>query len=110
MSHLVALTTTSTVPDPSNRREHISLWANYVGALEKAGLTAVLITPAHSLESARTLVAGCAGLVLSGGEDIDPSHYGEEPVPQLARVNAARDAVEFAALETALERRMPVLG
>jgi putative glutamine amidotransferase len=110
MPQLVALTTPIAVPDGADGRQQISLWANYIAALENAGLTAVLVTPAHSISSVAELVSRCSGLVLSGGVDVDPARYGEDPMPQLGRVSAERDAVEFAALEAAFERDMPILG
>jgi putative glutamine amidotransferase len=110
MPRLVALTTTTAVSAGSDRRPQISLWANYITALENAGLTPVLITPAHSIASVGALVGRCSGLVLSGGEDVDPARYGEAPLPNLGRVSPDRDAMEFAALAAALERNLPILG
>jgi putative glutamine amidotransferase len=48
------------------------------------------------------------GLILSGGSDIDPSHYGQEPERDLGIVNTVRDELEFALL-SALKHK-PVLG
>jgi putative glutamine amidotransferase len=111
MNALVALTTTSIVPEGSPRqRQEVSLYALYLTVLQDAGLTPVLITPVHSADSIRLLLEQCHGLVLSGGEDVDPVRYGESPLPALGRVNAARDAMEFAALDIALERDLPVLA
>ncbi|MCG3150743.1 MAG: putative glutamine amidotransferase [bacterium] len=51
------------------------------------------------------------GLLLLGGEDVEPSLYGGDPEdPLLGRVDAARDAAECRALTLALERDLPVLG
>jgi putative glutamine amidotransferase len=50
------------------------------------------------------------GLLLTGGEDVDPSRYGQKPHPKLQTVNHARDEMEFRALECALERSMPVFA
>ena len=45
---LVALTTTINPVAGSHRRPAVSLYANYIEALERAGLTPVLVSPAHS--------------------------------------------------------------
>ena len=52
-----------------------------------------------------------AGLVLSGGEDVDPALYGHAERRDLCgTINAERDAVELALATVAVERRIPVLG
>ena len=48
-------------------------------------------------------------LVLTGGTDVDPALYGEEPHPTV-RVDRARDDRELALLAAALERGLPVLA
>jgi putative glutamine amidotransferase len=50
------------------------------------------------------------GLLLTGGGDVDPRRYGEEPHEQVYGVNEVRDEVEFAALVMARERGVPVAG
>ncbi len=111
MNPLVGLTTTTVIPEGSNAsRQEIALYALYVSVLDQVGLTPVLITPAHSARSIHDLLENCSGLVLSGGEDVHPARYGEEPVLQIGRVNAARDEMEFAALAVAFERNIPILG
>ena len=110
MDPFVAVTTTLDPHGGGYRQPQVALYANYVRALARAGLTPVLVTPAHEPEAVVRLVDSCAGLVLTGGEDIDPARYGEEPLPELESVNPGRDAMEWRALEAALERELPVLG
>ena len=50
------------------------------------------------------------GLLLSGGSDLDPGYYGEEPVPELGVTVPERDAFEMALVRLALRRGMPVFG
>ena len=51
------------------------------------------------------------GLLVTGGEDINPSHYGREVDPEAGvEMNPARDALELPLLRAAMERDMPVLG
>jgi len=53
----------------------------------------------------------CAGLVLSGGGDVDPLLYHRpDAVPIAQEVDKKRDAFELRVIESALRRRMPVLG
>lgn len=110
MRPLVALTTSIEPKGGDYAQPRIGVYANYVTALLRAGVVPVLVTPAHDAQAIFDLVAVCAGLVLSGGEDIDPALYGEEPSPQLGTVNPQRDLSERAALDAAVRREIPVLG
>jgi putative glutamine amidotransferase len=106
---LVAVTTTS-VPGGPYRRPQVALYSNYVEALERVGLPAVLLTPAHTPGSLEVLLERCAGLVLTGGEDVEPARYGEAASPHLGAVNPERDAMEFHALDVATALELPVFG
>jgi putative glutamine amidotransferase len=110
MKPFVGITTTIDPQGGDYRKPRIALYASYIAPLERVGLTPVLITPAHSEESIGALVGSCAGLVLSGGDDIDPSQYGHDPIPELGPVNPVRDLAELRALEVAIGRDIPVLG
>jgi len=48
-------------------------------------------------------------LIVSGGDDIHPSLYGEEEVPK-AHYDPARDALEQAHIAWALKHNLPMLG
>ncbi|MBP2635978.1 MAG: glutamine amidotransferase [Firmicutes bacterium] len=50
------------------------------------------------------------GLLLSGGGDIQPQLFGEEPVCQLGRVLPERDRHELALVKTAVTAAKPILG
>ena len=50
------------------------------------------------------------GLMMSGGEDIAPSYYGEEKDPKGGKVKAAGDSYELMLLKKAIDRNIPVLG
>lgn len=76
----------------------------YLARVRDSGLEPVTLNkPGKSLE-------GCAGLVLTGGVDIDPARYGEERHPRTQQPNPTRDDVEFGLLHEAIERDLPVLA
>ncbi|MEX0907977.1 MAG: gamma-glutamyl-gamma-aminobutyrate hydrolase family protein [Gemmatimonadota bacterium] len=106
----VAVTASVEAGAGSHKRPAIFLYTSYIHALEQIGLAPVLITPSHSPAAIAALMDVSCGLVLSGGEDVDPARYGEEPSPALGSVAPARDEMEFRALGCAIERRMPVFG
>jgi putative glutamine amidotransferase len=62
------------------------------------------------VEIAEKVVGRIDGLLLSGGSDLDPSYYGEEPIPELNVTVPKRDSFEMALVGYALERGVPVFG
>ncbi len=110
MRPLVAVTTTIVPEAGPYQRPEIALYAIYVDVLERTGLASLLVTPAHALRSLPALMDHVDGLVLTGGEDIHPGCYGEQPMPGLGLVNPERDRMELAVLRLALERELPVLA
>ena len=50
------------------------------------------------------------GLLLSGGVDINPLIFGEEPHPKLGNVDAMRDVMEIFLTKEALKRNLPVFA
>lgn len=83
----------------------------YTDALDRAGAQPVLLPPAlgDPLAAAADLVQ-FAGLVLTGGGDVDPAVYGQEPHPAVYGVDPALDAFEIALIDTALGLDLPVLA
>lgn len=83
--------------------------AGYAAAVEAAGGIPVVL-PVLAPGKAAEVLAHLQGLLLSGGVDLDPSHYGEDPLPGLGRVTPERDAFELALARQALAAGVPVLG
>jgi putative glutamine amidotransferase len=83
---------------------------DYVNAVSEAGGSPVVIPPSISLREAESLLDGLDGLLLSGGPDLDPEYYGEEPRAELGTILPEWDALEMGLLGLALERRVPILG
>lgn len=107
---LVALTTSFNVRAGPHGKPMVIVHGAYVSALDRLGFASVLLTPAHGPGSVPALMDHCAGLVLSGGGDVDPRFYGEEPRAELDGVLPARDELEFAALDHAIAHELPILG
>jgi putative glutamine amidotransferase len=79
-----------------------------VQAVEQAGGRPVLIPPSE--DGVAETLAAIDGLVFSGGSDLDPDLYDDEPHEATAGVVPERDRAELALLEAALARDMPVLA
>jgi gamma-glutamyl-gamma-aminobutyrate hydrolase PuuD len=87
------------------------LSSNYFEGVIAAGGIAVLLPPQPvDPEIAGSVLDSLDGLVLTGGYDLDPATYGQEPHPRTDQPRTVRDAFEFALLRGALDRGLPVLG
>jgi putative glutamine amidotransferase len=53
---------------------------------------------------------GLAGLLLTGGTDVDPALYNEKPHPETQEPDPSRDDLEIRLLNQALESNVPVLA
>ena len=84
--------------------------ANYVRSVLAAGGLPIIIVPDLSREQAIELFGECDGLLLTGGEDVDPAHYGAAPHPKLGTVDPRRDVNELALVAEARARDLPILG
>lgn len=56
------------------------------------------------------VVGGIDALLLTGGEDVAPARYGEEPHPTVVDVNPQRDEFEIALLADARRRDLPIFA
>lgn len=82
---------------------------NFVRGLQQADATP-LVLPIGSREDAQQYISLVDGLLLTGGYDVNPALYGEEPHAQLQALFPKRDTFEMALIEAALEKQIPILG
>jgi gamma-glutamyl-gamma-aminobutyrate hydrolase PuuD len=82
--------------------------ADYVNAVERAGGRPLLVPPSE--QGMEETLDALDGLIFSGGSDLDPELYGQEPHSETVGVVAARDRGELALLTAALARDLPVLA
>jgi putative glutamine amidotransferase len=61
-------------------------------------------------EDVPELLEDLDGVLLSGGEDVDPARYGQERHPSVNTVPDAHDAFEISLARAALEQSVPILG
>ncbi|HWZ29318.1 MAG TPA: gamma-glutamyl-gamma-aminobutyrate hydrolase family protein [Gemmatimonadales bacterium] len=95
---------------PVDGTPRVALNVAYIEALERAGLTPLVLPTLIDPRRAAEALDAVGGLVLSGGEDVDPTRYGAAPHPRLGTVDPRRDAVETELIRAALARRLPVLA
>ena len=85
-------------------------FADYSLALRDAGAAPVIVPAAQDEESLSRILSVVQGLVLSGGPDVHPRRYGEEPLAGLGEVDEDLDRMELAAARLAVAMDLPVLG
>ena len=86
---------------------------DYVEAVRDAGGTPWLLpvfAPGGAVIEAADYLDHLDGLLLSGGEDVDPARFGEEPLPALGPVSPERDEMELALVSRALSKKVPILA
>lgn len=79
----------------------------YGEAVAAAGGTPVLLAREADVE---TLVTRLDGVLISGGQDVDPRLYGAAPGPQTTLLDPGRDRFEITLVRAAVRRGLPVLG
>ncbi|HEY0351592.1 MAG TPA: gamma-glutamyl-gamma-aminobutyrate hydrolase family protein [Gemmatimonadales bacterium] len=90
--------------------ERTGVNAAYVRALLAAGGVPLILSPLVGAALSGRALDGVDGLVLTGGEDIEPSWYGAHPSPLLSPPSRERDLFELALFATARQRDLPILG
>jgi len=84
---------------------------SYVDAVQRAGGLVLMLPPDQQLlEDPVQGLDLIDGLVLTGGSDIDPAFYGQEPHVETVDTVPERDVFEIALVNATIERDLPVLG
>jgi putative glutamine amidotransferase len=81
----------------------------YVAAITRAGGDPVLVLPSSDRSFRAEAFGRMAGLLLTGGADLAPRRFGQEPAGA-RRVDESRDELESAAWQAAAARHLPILG
>ena len=84
----------------------------YEAWLKKAEPGTVIVNMyGRTVDSALSLLTTCSGLLLTGGEDVNPSRYGKgNELSKCEEIDNYRDSLEFALIEKAISLKMPVFG
>ena len=83
---------------------------DYATAVADAGGAPVLLPCRGEADIVECYLDRLDGLIVSGGDDMDPRLYREPPHLHLEMVDPARDALDLAIIPEALERRVPILA
>lgn len=80
---------------------------DYKHAVEHAGGTPHLVN--HETGVAKAL-DGAGGLLLTGGDDVAPAHYGENAHESVVKVSPERDTFELELVKEARRRGLPIFA
>ena len=90
--------------------ERIYVNKDYVSSVISAGAVPLMIPMEDSEENLRQTLELVDGMIFSGGHDIAPIRYGEEPHQKLQDICPERDAFDFLLYRLAKEHSLPILG
>jgi putative glutamine amidotransferase len=82
----------------------------YIQAIAKAGGIPVIIPIVRDLSVIPDQIRGLDGLIMSGGADINPLKYQEEPTRTIGTIHPERDEFDYVLLRSALKNKIPILG
>lgn len=88
----------------------IDINKDYIHALQAHHANVIRIFVSDSNRDINTKLAKSSALLIPGGFDIHPSHYGEAEYKYLETVDRELDALEYTVLSYAKKHNMPVLG
>lgn len=95
-------------PELGQERAYVN--CSYFDVIVQAGGIPLLLPFVESESVARAQMEQIDGLLLSGGIDVNPLIYGEEPHPDLGPIFPKRDTHELHLIQIARETNKPILG
>lgn len=105
MKPLIGLT-----PIDDTARESLWMLPGYMQGLETVGGIGVMLPLTDDATVLKELVAKMDGILLTGGNDVDPALYGEPKESFCGENDPLRDRMETRLIELALQADKPVFG
>ncbi|MBC8107156.1 MAG: gamma-glutamyl-gamma-aminobutyrate hydrolase family protein [Anaerolineae bacterium] len=102
---LIGITT-----DYNDKRTSYSSYYTYAESVERGGGLPLLIPHRLSVELIPQIVSTLQGIVFSGGDDLNPSCYGECYCDGTEPIDPARETFERGLLAEVEKRKLPTLG
>ena len=106
----IGITCGRMAPAQKERPPFLGQNQTYVQAVIRAGAAPLLIPMLNDPSLLRTLYASLDGLLLSGGKDVAPVHYGEALHERCDPVPPERDEMELRLARWAVDEGRPLLG
>lgn len=94
----------------SSLNEHVlSVHTDYIKAITKFGGVPIIL-PNLQEDAIESIVELLDGLLLTGGGDIDPTLFNEEPHQNLGTITPERDEFEIAIIQKMMKLNKPIFG
>ncbi|MDX8337257.1 MULTISPECIES: gamma-glutamyl-gamma-aminobutyrate hydrolase family protein [Cetobacterium] len=93
---------------PGYKRAYVN--NDYVESVIRAGGVPYILPITEDPEIIKEYTKTIDGLILSGGHDVNPLLWGEEPKKELGEIFPKRDNFEFLLIENMLEEEKPIFG
>lgn len=93
---------------PGYRRSYVN--EDYIISVIQSGGVPIIIPVTTKIEVVDEVIKSIDALILSGGHDVSPIYYGEEPYQKLGDIFPERDRFEFELLRKAKEKNIPIMG
>lgn len=116
MKPIIALTADTLIDNSAIINQHdadMAPSATKEAILAAGGIPIVLpysLTTQIDESQVEQLVSLFDGLILPGGPDVDPTLFGEEPIPQIGRTAYRKDAFEIALIKKTREKKKPIFA
>ena len=82
----------------------------YCRAVERTGAVPIILPRVTDKETIAHMLSRVDGLIIPGGFDIEPKHFGQQPHPALGKVFPNLDLFQLELVRRAAARKMPMLG
>jgi putative glutamine amidotransferase len=82
----------------------------YIDAVVKGGGVPIIIPILKNLDDLDKYLDSVDGIIFTGGEDISPLLFGEDPTKEVDTICYDRDKIELELFKRAYSRGMPILG
>ena len=93
-----------------DEKESIWMLPGYMDGISQAGGIPFIFPFSSDEQELNQLIRMCDGFLFTGGHDISPDIYHEDPLPGLVSCCRKRDVMEALVLKKALAEDKPVLG
>lgn len=99
--------------------EHDEVWAgykkayvnmDYVWSVEKSGGIPVILPITENFEDLSELIKTVDGVILTGGHDVNPLLYNEDPKEKLSNILPIRDTFDQNIIKACIKHKKPILG
>lgn len=96
--------------EPTLQKKRVNVSYHYIEAIHMVGGIPIVIPECRDTDMVHSYLERIDGLIISGGVDVSPYLYGENPLKEVNYFSVERDNFEIALVKGAIEKKIPVFG